>query len=131
MDHWVAKIKHIEERSLALSTLNPIMFEPLKIYLKAKYVDDVVKALEQFRHGVRWSKSNQAFIWTQEARLEDEGANLEQITMREVSEMASNMVKCLRFTWDCPSLHTDKRMPVLDTTMWIGIPRGNGSFQQL
>ena len=64
MDHWAKEIVKIEERAVALSTLNPIMSEPLVSYLMAKYVDDVLKAAEQLR---RWDQTHRAkkpMIWT-------------------------------------------------------------------
>ena len=53
------------------------------------------------------------------------------LSMREVSAMASDMVRCLRFTWDCPSLYEDNRMPVLDTTMLVAIPKESGESRKL
>ena len=122
MDHWAKEVKTIEEKSKVLAATNPVMFEPLESYLMVKYVDDVLKVLEAMRRGTRWNHLQQAFIWTQEAHEEDEGKTSEEITMSAVQEMSSSIMKCLNFTWDSPGKNPNNGMPVLDTTMWVGIP---------
>ena len=40
MDWWVKKIRELETKSQIMAGLNPIGYEPLKIYMLKKYVDD-------------------------------------------------------------------------------------------
>ena len=56
--------------------------------------------------------------------------------MEEFSKMASSITSYLQFTWDAPDLHEDGRMPVLDTSMWmgteereIGVPQNMGTWR--
>ena len=42
MDHWVEKLREIEELTNALHTLNPVSFEKLKTHLIKKYVDNSI-----------------------------------------------------------------------------------------
>ena len=34
--------------------------------------------------------------------------------------MASSILGCLNFTWDTPCSNPNKRLPVLDTELWVG-----------
>ena len=40
-------------------------------------------------------------------------------TMREVVKMASSIHPMIQLTGDCPSLNNDKRMPLLNTKVWV------------
>ena len=120
IDHWAGEIRKIEERSQALHTISPIEYAKLDLYLLAKYVDDVLTALEKFQIGTRWNPQLKTLIWTPESHQEDLNKDMQSITMREFSKIADSVTKCLNFTWDTPNQHTGGRMPVLDTQMWIG-----------
>ena len=89
----------------------------------AKYVDDVLKLLGEMRRGARWDPTNKTFIWSQDNFIADCNRDLEEMTMEQVAAMASSILNCLNFTWDAPSLHPGREMPVLDTVMWLGIPQ--------
>ena len=47
-----------------------------------------------------------------------------------MAQIASSIIKCLKFTWDSPSANKSGKMPVLDCQLWIekdrrvkGIPK--------
>ena len=122
MDHWAKQVKEVEDITKELSRINPVQYERLHLHLLAKYVDDVLVIPESLRRGVRWSSRDRAFIWTKEAYEEDKDLNSELVTMNAVRTMASDLLKCLNFTSDCPSQNVGGRMPVLDTAVWIGTP---------
>ena len=122
MDAWAQEVLKLEEKSQTLSALNPIQFEPLKIYLFRKYVDDVITAVESMKLGVKWDHQYQCFKWSKEQEDLDkaQGRSQEKMTMEQFTAMASGILKCLEFTFDSPSNNTNGCMPVLDTMMWIG-----------
>ena len=121
MDFWVDEMMKIESKMKSLSTLNPIMFERLEIFLLSKYVDDIVTALEEFKRGVRWSNEHKALMWSTENELQDREKDPEILTMDLFSSIASSIMKCLQFTWDSPNNNATGTMPVLDTKMWVGL----------
>ena len=45
----------------------------------------------------------------------------QQRTMRIVSQMSSDILECLKFTWDSPERNVSGKMPVLDTQMWVSL----------
>ena len=85
-------------------------------------MDDVLTALQTMRMGVRWDSSTKTFTWMPEAQREDINRNLEVVTMENFASMATSLVECLDFTWDCPSRNATGTMAVLDTQMWVGLP---------
>ena len=52
MDSWRDEVKTIEERTQMMAEVNPIIYEPLEVYLLKKYVDDVLSALETMKLGL-------------------------------------------------------------------------------
>ena len=89
----------------------------------AKYVDDILTSTEKMRRGVRLDR-------TQEAHNEDLRRSQEQITMEPIKAMAVDHLEGLNFTWDVPYLHPEAKMPVLDTTMWMGFPEREGGVPE-
>ena len=41
--------------------------------------------------------------------------------MRIVAQMSSDILECLKFTWDSPECNAGGKMPVLDTQMWVSL----------
>ena len=54
MDHWDAAMVELEERQNTLAEIAPDRYEKLKTYLRTKYVDDVLAAMERLKAGVYW-----------------------------------------------------------------------------
>ena len=86
-------------------------------------MDDCVLGIRRMKLGTRWCNKRRAMIWSQEWEAEDqkEAKTPEQITMEQFTSMANQVTSYLKFTWDSPEQHEDKRMPVLDTAMWMGM----------
>ena len=121
MDLWVDRVRDVEEKSNIMASLNPMQYEKLTINLFRKYVDAVFTALQQLRKGARWDPQLRLFTWTVETEQEDSLTDAELHTMDTFCAIATSLIPCLRFNWDCPAKHPDYRMPVLDTTAWIGL----------
>ena len=94
----------------------------MNIHLLHKYVDDCLAVLDVMRLGVRWYKFKKVMLWSQECEDEDKETNADARinTMRQFSLMASDILSCLKFTFDCPEMTDGDGMPVLETEMWIG-----------
>ena len=122
MDQWALDMKALEKRSKELFITNPVRYAPLKTHLRTKYVDDVATAIDKFREGTRWNPEERTFTWSVEDQARDKGADMESITMEEYSKAASQAIQCLNFTWDCPNKRASKKMPVLDTQLWVEKP---------
>ena len=122
MDFWAQKIGEMEDMCQTLWTLNPVMFENVQIHLLCKYVDDCFMAVDTFRLGIRWNSQQKAMVWSLESEEEDRssGEDPEVITMREIAKMATEVMKCLKFTFDTPKLNKSLTMPVLDSQIWVG-----------
>ena len=72
---------------------------------------------------MRWNQEDKVLEWSQEREEEDRknGVDPERLAMEEFSRMASSVTKCLQFTSDTPANHETGDMPVLDTSMWVGL----------
>ena len=120
MDQWVREMKIMAERTMDLKEINPVMYEGIEFHLLRKYVDDCVTATNTLRRGTKWCPHQKAFLWTQEQADKDILTPEDQVTMREIANMASGVLECLQFTFDSPSLNKPMAMLVLDTRMWLG-----------
>ena len=85
-----------------------------------KYVDDVLTGQEEMKLGTKWNPKDQCLEWTQEQLELDKTKDPQEVTMTAIAAMASSILSCLEFTWDAPCLNPSKKMPVLDTQVWVG-----------
>lgn len=60
----------------------------------------------------------------------DTQENSDVRTMRVLSEIANSIDGHIQTTYDCPSLKTSGRMPVLDLCIWVSINKVQHSFYQ-
>ena len=86
-----------------------------------KYIDDVFYAGGEFRKGVKWDPTQKCLIWDPNQESEDKQYNKtnDHRTMEIVAQIASSIIKCLKFTWDSPSANKSGKMPVLDCQLWM------------
>ena len=71
------------------------------------------------------------FIWTQEQEEKDDRTSTHR-TLEDIGKMASDLINCLRFTWDTPEHNHNGRMPLLDTKLWVDIqPRVKGIPEEM
>ena len=101
-----------------LKAINPVTYESLEVHLLKKYVDDVLVALQGVRPGVRYDKKNKILTWSTEAEEEDKQKTREELTMSLFCELATDVEKCLDFTWDLPEKNTSGMLPVLHRCGW-------------
>ena len=87
MDWWVERIRELETKSQIMAGLNPIGYEPLKIYMLKKYVDDCLVILETMKLGVRWDSELKLFRWTQESEEEDKSNRVHPVEHLQVLEV--------------------------------------------
>ena len=80
-------------------------------------------ALERLQPGVRWDPDNKILFWDEQRHREDIVRSVEEqevITMDVVRQISGNILDCLNFTTDTPAQNDSKKMPVLDTQVWVG-----------
>ena len=121
MDHWVEKLKEIDQTTAYLHQINPVKFEQLTINLTRKYVNDVLFAGQGLRLGTFWDPTTKSLMWSLEKEDLDKAQNHtnDTRTMEIVAEISSQILDCLNFTWDSPPKNKNMKMPVLDTQMWV------------
>ena len=103
MDFWADTVRDIEEKMEVLHQLNPVQFESIKTHLLIKYVDDVLTVINRIKPGVRWNHITGSLNWSPESEMEDKQKTPEEHTMEVFADLAGGVLKCLEFTWDCPS----------------------------
>ena len=105
---------------MELEGTNPVKYEGMDLLMLKKYVDDCLAVTRKLRKGVRWCQEEQALIWTPEMEQEDAGISNEVVTMKALGSIASGVINCLNFTYDCPEMNSSAVMPVIDTKIWVG-----------
>ena len=101
MDLWVTKVRQVETKSQIMAAVNPVIYERQEINLLKKYVDDFITALQEMRRGARWDQGMGVFIWSPEAATGDKQTPLGELTMEVFCTMATSLIPCLKFNWDC------------------------------
>merc|ERR1711954_396905 len=121
MDFLVYELKQIEATTTELNRISPVQFEKLIINLREKYVDDVLYGGQALKTGIKWDSATKSLTWGPEQDKIDREANTpqDQRTMKIVAQISSQVLECLNFTWDSPTLNASNKMPVLDTQMWV------------
>ena len=106
MDFWVEELRKIEAITTELHRINPIMFGKLTILLLKKYVNDVLFAGLELKPGATWDSKQRALVLSSEREALEKHSNVsnEQITMKIIAEVSSDILGCLRFTWDSPNI---------------------------
>ena len=122
MDHWATEVKRMAEQTQELHRIKPVKFEGVKIHLLHKYVDDCLTVLGPLKLGVRWDPITKCMVWDKEDEDMDiaNKVSVEKNTMEQFTNMASNIISCLKLMYDAPSCNPRGTMPVLDTEMWVG-----------
>ena len=85
------------------------------------YVDDGRQAGPAFRLGTRWEPASRKLVISEEARNED--IRLEETTNERMARVCLPMMNSLNedltFTVEVPEEFKDKRLPTLDTKLWL------------
>ena len=93
----------------------------LRLTLLAGYVDDGRQAGTTLRRGMRYSKEEDAFVFSKRWKDEDDELNEEgNVRMARVCKDAMNAVSTdLQFTTEAPEDFRKGRLPTLDFTLWL------------
>ena len=89
-----------------------IVNELLKIF-----VDDVNGIFHPIDPGLEYM--NGRLEWNAEKAVDDADVPKDIGTMRIVQAIANDIEPMIQMTFDVPSLHNDKKVPMLDTKVWI------------
>ena len=103
----------------------------INVYLLKKYIDDVNLAIGLLEKGWKWVRQTLGRVeleWTQERLDQDvcEDQPEEERSVERIREMASQLVDSRVFTVDLPSRHSNKKVPMLDISVWLEEIEGRG-----
>ena len=88
--------------------------------MSKNYADDFVKVLSSFDHGVRFDEEKMKLIKFEDLIEEDKNVPDDKRTLELLSKIANKVYGCMQFTLDCPSIHREGMVPVLDLNIFIG-----------
>ena len=100
-----------EKLLLKLNDLK-IINELLKIF-----VDDVNGVFHSIDPGLEYV--NGALEWNAEKAIDDANDPKDIVTMKVIHAIANDIEPMIQMTYDAPSLHEDKKVPMLDTKVWM------------
>ena len=87
--------------------------------LYARYIDDVVTALNTINKGWDYKSTKGKMVFTKEMEKSDTRSE-EERTAEVLVKIANSLHKNIQFTWDVPGRNPDKRKPVLHLAVWVG-----------
>ena len=104
MDYWAEQIMCRATQCRVMATNTPSKYVPLNVHALWKYVDDCVTVTNRLKLGTRWSKSDQAMVWSKVTEAEDLNSQVsaDANTVKQFAIMASEVMECLNFTYDVP-----------------------------
>ena len=85
------------------------------VELLYKYEDDCTNVVEKLTLRTLWDNNTKRLVHTEEQENKDRENNIteQQVTARAWREMASSLVKGIKFTTDCPDQHNNNMVPIL------------------
>ena len=96
----------------------------VEVYMLCKYVDDINLATQIIPPGYYWEEVQNGkgrqlvFSEEREKRDKESSQSQEERTILLITEEASRKIPGIKFTYDLPEKHTDRKCPVLDLAMW-------------
>ena len=84
----------------------------------ARYVDDIVMALNVINKGWLYNKKKNVLQFSKEL-LENDNRDKERRTAETIVEIANSINNNIQLTWDSPLQNNNGRMPVLDLAIWV------------
>ena len=98
----------------------------VEVFMLCKYVDDINLATAIIRAGQRWreikedGKKVRKLVHSDEDEEADRESDEsdEERTIRLITEEASKQIPGIKFTYDIPEKHEDRKCPVLDLAVW-------------
>ena len=89
----------------------------VEIELNKNYVDDFLEVVSEIDPGVRLDVERMQLIKVVELVEEDENVPADSRSINLLKQIANTIFPSMQFTVDCPSMHQNKKMPVLDIQM--------------
>ena len=90
----------------------------VEVLLYKRYVDDIVIALRSMDKRCMYVKDDD-----EEGRIqlgeEEHNEEADVHAMKILKEMGDDIHPSIQLEYECPSMHADKKMPVLDVKMWV------------
>ena len=88
-------------------------------YMYNRYVDDTTNGMKALAPGMRWGEDEKAMVFLPHLVDEDMERAADERTMREVVRMGSSIDPSIQLTGDCPSINESRKMPALNTQVWV------------
>ena len=79
----------------------------------------MTKLLASLDHGVRFDDEKMKMVNIEELIEEDQNTPDDIRTMDVLKKIKNKVYGCMQFTTDCPSIHVEGMVPVLDLNMYI------------
>ena len=93
--------------------------EGLVVDLTLRYVDDVRIFLPSLNEGWEWNGRNFSFSWERRKRELEKGEHDSWRTTQQIAKAMTSMVDCLNFTGEDQSMFPSRKLPTLDTEIWM------------
>jgi hypothetical protein len=97
----------------------------IKVDLYKRYVDDITVVLNAIAEGWVYNVTEDRMEFKGDeldnARETEDGDNDEVRTFKILQAIANSVCPEIQMTFDVPSLHKNKKLPVLDLDIWIGM----------
>ena len=87
----------------------------IKLYMR--YVDDINTLIRKTEPGTRYVDNE--LIITDEAKIEDERKQPDEITMNLFKEVAETIHESIKLKVDYPSNYEDRKIPILNLKVWV------------
>ena len=108
MKRWGEKYKELLQKLR-------VALELLKIH-----VDDVTKVAVAFDPVVRFDETKMKMVKINDLIESDKNVPEVVGTMDELRKIANTVFKCVQFMTDCPFIHQEAMVPVLDLQLYVG-----------
>ena len=91
----------------------------ITLVLYERYVDDITVSGCSLKPGWSYSREKDAMVFKAEQVETDSLIPEDQRAMRELCKIADTIDPNLKFEVDCPSLHVEQAVPILDLMVWV------------
>ena len=96
--------------------LTNVICNGVKVLLYKRYVDDIIIVLEALDSRLKYVKDSE-----EKLQIGEEASNEtpDVHTLKILKQVGDDIHSCIQLEYECPSMHEDKKLPVLDLKMWI------------
>ena len=105
----------------------------VKVWLSARYVDDITLLLAALKLGYKWNESTRKLEYKKEWEEKDRDEDLSdnKRTMEEVKKIMNSIYPNIQATMEVPDNFPDGKMPILDLKCWVENPNEPVKVQNL